>query len=115
MTTAQATLWQKIQGFSFDPPDATCTFVDRLIRENRWRRAYAERAIGEYRRFAFLAAAAGHPVSPSDAVDQVWHLHLLYTRSYWERFCGQVLGRPFHHEPSTGGGGEPAKFDDWYE
>src|SRR5947199_354356 len=74
----------------------------------------AARAIEEYRRFAFLAVAAGHPVSPSDAVDQVWHLHLLYTRSYWVQFCGEVLGKPLHHEPSTGGGGEAAKFDAWY-
>ncbi len=41
----------------------------------------------EYRRFAFLAATAGHPVTPSDAVDQAWHLHLTYSRDYWDRFC----------------------------
>lgn len=114
MTSVQATLWQKIQAFSFDPPEATYPFVDRLIKENAWPPEFANRAIEEYRRFAFLAVAAGHPVSPSDAVDQVWHLHLLYTRSYWERFCGDVLGRPLHHEPSTGASGEPAKFDEWY-
>ena len=66
------------------------------------------------RRFAFLACAAGHPVSPSDAVDQAWPLHLVYTRSYWDDFCGKVLRLPLYHEPSKGGRGERAKFDGWY-
>ena len=59
----------------------------RLASENGWSREYAVRVMQEYRRFAFLAVAAGHPVSPSDAVDQAWHLHLVYTRSYWDEFC----------------------------
>ena len=57
---------------------------------------------------------AGHPVTPSDQVDQVWHLHLVYTRSYWEGFCGEVLGRSLHHGPTRGGAQESAKFHDWY-
>lgn len=70
--------------------------------------------IEEYRRFAFLAVAAGHPVSPSDAVDQVWHLHLLYTRNYWGEFCPRVLGTTLHHGPAQGGAQEQEKFSDWY-
>ena len=62
--------------------------------------------IGEYKRFCFLAATAGHPVTPSDAVDQAWHLHLTYSRDYWERFCPEILGRPLHHGPTEGGGAE---------
>jgi uncharacterized protein (TIGR04222 family) len=57
--------------------------------------------------------AAGHPVSPSDAVDQAWHLHLLYTQSYWERFCKESLGWPLHHHPSKGGRQEREKFGEW--
>jgi len=38
----------------------------------------------------------------SDAVDQVWHAHLTYTREYWDTFCGRVLGRPLHHTPGNG-------------
>jgi hypothetical protein len=68
----------------------------------------------EYRRFVFLAMEAGHPVTPSEQVDQAWHLHLLYTRSYWDDLCGQVLGRPLHHGPTQGGPAEGAKFHDWY-
>lgn len=69
--------------------------------------------VEEYRRFALLAATAGHPVTPSDAVDQAWHLHLSYTRDYWERFC-PLLGRPLHHEPTAGGPAEQHRFFDQY-
>jgi hypothetical protein len=72
------------------------------------------RVFEEYRRFAFLAVVAGHPVTPSDAVDQAWHLHLLYTRSYWEDFCPHVLQRPLHHHPTAGGPRERVKFQGWY-
>jgi uncharacterized protein (TIGR04222 family) len=57
---------------------------------------------------------AGHPVSPSEDVDQVWHLHLAYTKSYWQEFCGEILKRPFHHNPTKGGAEESAKFETWY-
>jgi hypothetical protein len=75
---------------------------------------YAQRAIAEYKKFAFLAVAVGHPVTPSDQVDQVWHLHLTYTRSYWEEFCPQILQIPLHHDPTRGGHSENQKFEDWY-
>ena len=77
-----------------DPKTAALTFADRLARENGWSAAKAARVVDEYRRFCFLAATAGHEVTPSDAVDQAWHLHLTYSRDYWERFCPEVLGRP---------------------
>jgi hypothetical protein len=70
--------------------------------------------VEEYRRFVYLAMAAGHPVTPSVDVDHAWHLHLTYTRSYWEEMCGRVLGRPLHHDPTRGGLAEGAKFTDWY-
>ena len=109
-----AALYERIQKFRFDEGEAAFPFVSRLERENGWSRAYAVRAITEYRKFVFLALAAGHPVSPSDQVDQVWHLHLLNTRSYWDRFCRQTLGRALHHEPTKGGKNEKDKFGDWY-
>lgn len=114
MTPKQTELLQRIQAFQFDAPDTSYTFADRLAKENGWSAPYAERAVEEYRRFAFLAAAAGHPVSPSEVVDQVWHQHLIFTRSYWQAFCGQTLRTELHHEPSTGGAAEKAKFADWY-
>jgi hypothetical protein len=56
---------------------------------------------------------AGHPVTPSDQVDQAWHLHLLYTRDYWGAFT-ELLPRPLHHGPTLGGATEGRKFSDWY-
>ncbi|HUR57406.1 MAG TPA: TIGR04222 domain-containing membrane protein, partial [Opitutaceae bacterium] len=109
-----AALWQRIAGFVFDEPAASLPFSARLAQDQGWSREYALRVIEEYRRFAFLAVAAGHPVSPSDAVDQAWHEHLTYTRSYWDGFCGHVVGRPLHHAPTQGGAAEAAKFAGWY-
>ncbi|QDV36521.1 TIGR04222 domain-containing membrane protein [Tautonia plasticadhaerens] len=114
MNTAQSTLWGRIAAFELDEPGAPLTFTRRLARENGWGEAYARRAVEEYRRFLFLAMASGHPVTPSDQVDQAWHLHLTYTRSYWDDLCGGVLGRPLHHGPTRGGAEESAKFHDWY-
>ena len=87
--TEQATclsdpLWARIKGFALDDPASSLPFSQRLARENGWSRHFACRAIEEYKRFCYLAMTAGHSVSPSDAVDQAWHLHLLYTRSYWD-------------------------------
>lgn len=107
-------LWQKIEAFPLDDPGARFTFSQKLARENHWSPAYALRVIHEYRRFVLLAVTADHPVSPSHAVDQAWHLHLTYTRSYWKGLCRDVLGRPLHHEPSRGGPEESAKFTEWY-
>jgi hypothetical protein len=114
LNSEQAGLYERIKTFRFDEGDSTYPFFCRLGRENGWSGTYAARAITEYRKFVFLALVAGHPVTPSDQVDQVWHLHLLYTQSYWKRFCGETLGRPLHHEPTKGGHAERDKFGSWY-
>ena len=82
LSTAQNDALERILAYSFDEEEEAYPFAARLARENDWSRDFADRVIAEYRRFAFLALAADHPVTPSDQVDQVWHLHLLYTRSY---------------------------------
>lgn len=111
----QQNLWSRIERFSFSSGDESLTFAGRLARENRWDIHFAERVIQEYRRFMFLAVMAGHPVTPSDQVDQAWHLHLTYTRSYWDDFCDGVLGKRVHHGPTKGGAREAMKYTDWYE
>jgi uncharacterized protein (TIGR04222 family) len=115
MQLQHAELLARLGSFFFDEPGCSFTFTQRLAKENGWSLGHAARVVAEYKRFAFLAIVAGHPVSPSDAIDQAWHLHLVYTRSYWERFCGEVLRRPLHHQPSRGGNAETEKFADWYE
>jgi hypothetical protein len=99
MNTTNDPLWLKLKDFAFDPQDAL-TFTRRLARENNWSPDFSRRVVDEYRRFLFLALRAGHPVTPSDEIDQAWHLHLVYTRSYWEELCRDILGRPLHHGPN---------------
>ncbi|MGV3660714.1 MAG: TIGR04222 domain-containing membrane protein [Prosthecobacter sp.] len=110
----QAT-WEKLESFQLNNNNAVFDFSARLTKENGWSRAFTARVIQEYKRFLLLAVHAGHPVSPSEAVDQAWHLHLVYTRSYWQHLCTEVLGRPLHHEPTAGGLDESAKFHLQYE
>ena len=110
----QDALWQAIEGYAIGPPDAALSFTQRLARENRWSQEFAARVIDEYKRFCFLAVTAGHEVTPSDAVDQAWHLHLTYSRDYWERFCPEVLGAPLHHGPTAGGSAERERYFEQY-
>ena len=110
MTAEQTALWERIAAFDLDGDSSPALpFAARLARENGWSRAFADRAVQEYRRFVFLTVTAGRPMCPSEQVDQVWHLHLTYTRSYWQRFCGEVLKTPLHHDPTRGGEAEGRK------
>ncbi|MEQ8995121.1 MAG: TIGR04222 domain-containing membrane protein [Coleofasciculus sp. B1-GNL1-01] len=114
MDSPQTELYKRIQAFSLDQLDDQLSFSKRLAKDNRWSLDYTQRVIEEYKKFTFLAVAAGHPVAPSEQVDQVWHLHLSYTRSYWQEFCPKILQTPLHHEPSRGGSSEQLKFEDLY-
>ncbi len=108
-------LYRRIVAFYIDGELRELSFERRLARENSWTIPFARRVIIEYRRFVFLMAAADHAVTPSDQVDQAWHLHLTYTQSYWDRLCGEIVGRPLHHVPTEGGADESEKFDRWYQ
>jgi uncharacterized protein (TIGR04222 family) len=110
----QQALYDQLMAFEIDDPGTELTFARRLARENGWSLLYAERVIDEYKKFLFLACEAGHVVSPSEQVDQAWHLHLTYTRSYWNELCQKVLGKPLHHGPTKGGAAEQTKFIDLY-
>lgn len=114
LTEYEAALWQRLEDYAIGPQDAALSFAARLARENGWSRDYAARVIYEYKRFCFLAMTAGHPVTPSDQVDQAWHLHLTYSRDYWQRFCPQVLGADLHHGPTAGGGAEGSRYHEQY-
>lgn len=110
MTASDTALWHRISAHTIGPSDVSLTFTARLARENRWSLAHAKRVIGEYKRFCYLAVTAGHEVTPSDAVDQAWHLHLTYSRDYWGTFCPDVLGADLHHGPTKGGAAERGRF-----
>ncbi len=114
MNASQISLLEKIKHFSLDEQDASFSFTVRLAREQAWSLGYAARVCDEYKRFMFLAVIAEHPVTPSVDVDAVWHLHLLYTRSYWHSWCNETLEKEIHHEPTRGGNAEDEKFHNWY-
>ncbi len=107
-------LWQKINSFEFDEQNSHSKFHNKLARENGWTIAYAKRVLEEYLKFIYLTAAYGN-VSPSDQIDQAWHLHLTHTRSYWTDLCKNILGKDIHHDPSKGGNVEDMKHKDMYK
>ena len=110
MSAIASDLWQRLAAHDIGPRDAVLSFTARLARENRWSEEFAERVVLEYKRFCYLAKTAGHEVTPSDAVDQVWHLHLTYSRDYWQVFCPEVLEAELHHGPTAGGQVERSRY-----
>jgi len=109
-------VWEKLKNFSLDVPQVSFSFSDRLARENGWTKEYAQRAIVEYKKFIFLSYISGKSLTPSDEVDQVWHLHMIYTRSYWVEMCKELLGGfQLHHGPTKGGKAEGDRFHLQYE
>jgi hypothetical protein len=114
MTAAELNLWEKIKAFNLDDEQSGFKFSDRLARENGWDKEYTQRVIEEYKKFIFLCCISATGVTPSDPVDQAWHLHLTYTQSYWIDFCKNTLNQEIHHTPTKGGNHEAAKFDGFY-
>ena len=113
LDSRQRALWERLESFVIGTGDEPVGFARRLARENAWTPSHAERVVREYLRFVFLCAESGHPCTPSDAVDQAWHLHLVYTWSYWNELC-PLLPHPLHHGPTKGGAAEDAKHHEWY-
>lgn len=108
-------LWQRLKAFEVGEPGATLGFVDRLARENGWTKEFAASVFLEYKKFLYLIATTGLELTPSDAVDQAWHLHLVYTRSYWQDLCGDILGFSLHHQPTRGGAPQRSHFEQTYQ
>jgi hypothetical protein len=110
----QEALWERIQAFSLDAPDATFPFSKKLAKEENWSQAVTHQAIEEYKKFVYLCCISPTGASPCEVVDKVWHLHLTYTVNYWEHFCPEVLQRKLHHHPSKGGNEETDRHHNWY-
>ncbi|MDN8000054.1 TIGR04222 domain-containing membrane protein [Burkholderia multivorans] len=110
----QQALLARLNAYSPDDPHAPLPYSRRLADAEGWSHDHALAVIEEYKRFAFLAQAAGHAVTPSVAVDAAWHLHLQYTREYWDVFCADVLQAPLHHMPGTGAPDEARVYEQRY-
>lgn len=107
-------IWAALRAVTFDDAQSSFAFTKRLARDNGWSHAYAQRVTEEYRKFAYLCVAAGREMTPSDEVDQAWHLHLTYTEHYWGTFT-KALGAPLHHNPTAGGPVEAKRYHNNYD
>ena len=115
MVKTNLKLWEKISNFSLDNPEASFSFTDRLARENGWSIEFSKRVVDEYKKFIYMSVVSGKALTPSDEVDQAWHLHLVYSYSYWVEMCENTLGGfRLHHGPTKGGMTEKKRYDDQY-
>jgi hypothetical protein len=106
-------LSRRIEAHQFATADRL-SFIHRLARDHDWSISFAQGAVLEYGRFCFLAASTSDPVTPSEEVDEVWHLHLTYSRDYWTVWCPDVLRTDLHHDPTKGGVAEQSRFQAQY-
>lgn len=108
--------WQKVESFEIDDPTAKEPFSFVLCDKMFWSKELAEHVIVEYKKFMLLCSMfPERNITPSVDIDTVWHLHLLYTRSYF-RFCNDALGCAFlHHEPSKGGDEQESFHENSYD
>lgn len=92
------TLKQQVQAIE----NLDLTFVlAKLNKEKTLPFDLIDEAVREYRRFMILVAHGYNNMAMcSPDVDQVWHTHILFTKSY-ATFCQEVFGRFVHHQPWT--------------
>ena len=67
----------------------------------------------EYARFLTLIYFSKFTLTPSEEVDQVWHLHQSLTVAYRE-FCLRTFGRMIDHNPTVGGQEDTEKYSYYY-
>ena len=58
--------------------------------------------IAEYKKFLMMATLSKQMITPSEQVDQVWHLHLTMAANYLGLVKSLGLGY-FDHHPTIGG------------
>lgn len=107
-------LYEALQSHRFSHQEDELPFSQRLAQENSWSLDFSQRSIKEYKRFLYLATESIFPITPSDEIDQVWHLHLTYTQNYWEELCQKLLKTPLHHKPTKGGPTEQQRYKNQY-
>lgn len=108
-------LYQRLLAYEISSPGHEVGFHQHLMRLHGWDETFTLRAVQEYKKFIFLALVVDHRVSPSQQVDEVWHLHLICTESYWNDFCPNVLGHFLHHRPSNGAWEERCRHHQQYQ
>jgi uncharacterized protein (TIGR04222 family) len=107
-------LWQKIAYYDLDDPKSAHPFSKKLMHEQKLTSTLTQRTIAEYKKFIFLVLVEPQGASPSQKVDEVWHLHITFTKNYAD-FCEQIAGNFIHHNPSKGGAEEVNRHALWYK
>ncbi len=95
-------LWERIIAHRLDGTVGSAPYSVKLAQAEGWTAQHTARVIEEYRRFVYLTQVADTQMTPSEPVDRAWHMHLTFTRNYWDEFCAKVLGKPLHHDPCAG-------------
>ncbi len=95
-------LWARLSAYSFDTGTGSAPYSVKLARAEGWSATFTARVIEEYRQFLYLTQVSDRQVTPSQIVDAAWHMHLTFTRDYWEDLCPNVIGAPVHHQPCAG-------------
>ena len=86
--------------------------VGVLERKYRLSNRLANQYVEEYKNFLILAIFSENQLTPSEQVDQVWHIHQFSTKNY-RKFCYTVFGELILHSPSDGD--DPDKYRTWYK
>lgn len=110
----RSALWATLSHMRIEEPGTGRRFEEALAEETGWSLDFAERVADEYCGFLYLAATAGFEVTPSQAVDQAWHLHLEWPH-YREILCREIVGRDLEHRPATGDPEDEARCARQYE
>ena len=76
--------------------------LNALISQKFCTSGLTEKYVEEYIRFLTLIYFSNTTLTPSEEVDQVWHVHQALTLEY-EKFCDEIFGKFISHSPSTGG------------
>ncbi|MCZ4279694.1 glycine-rich domain-containing protein-like [Kiloniella laminariae] len=66
-----------------------------------WEEEDAKFAINQYRQYLYLIRKYEANISPTLAIDAVWHNHILDTRKY-VKDCQVIFGHYLHHFPYFG-------------
>jgi hypothetical protein len=94
----QPDMWEKITELFGGTDACTKAFADKISRKHACSKRYALKAVEEYKKFLYLAVISDFHVTPSQAIDKVWHEHILFTKGY-RTFCDEVIAYNLHHHP----------------
>ncbi len=113
ISQSEMTLLEREAAVKVDNISFGSEFVNILAWEQRIDVEEAIKWIIEYKKFIFLIFAfyTDRIMSPSEIVDQVWHLHMQFVEDFQRDVCSINV---IHHFPSKGGSAETVKYTNLY-